>query len=406
MKKLLAIFLLAFVSQAIGAPAISGVSGTVSHNSSITITGSGFGSKTTAAPLVWDNCSGTLNTPAAVDTKWSGRWPSSASDANWNLQYRQPSATTHNVQPPHSRVGAYLTGTHGDSSNFATGQNVAVWKDFTKVNGGYIYFTWYNYVNPGWVVNTGQQLSDPDGNFKVFGYSVQGSIYELPNNWYISQWAGDGSGLTSNAATDYETIINDDSSQFNGGVFFGHMINPIGGAWTREEVLIKVDPTNGTISYKQDNDIPGGGAEYTGITDPYSGTARSAGLGGYARSNNNTANRRYFADIYMDTTPQRVMIANNATYASATIIEPLIPTAWSDGSITGTVNLGRLSDSGTAYVFVFDAANARNTSGFAVTIGGPPLLRLPIRIGEMLFDGRMVPANDAHFDLRLAANGN
>ena len=50
------------------------------------------------------------------------------------------------------------------------------------------------------------------------------------------------------------------------------------------------------------------------------------------------------------------MLANNATYTSATIIEPQIPTAWADGSITVTVNQGALPD-GDAFLFVFDSEN-------------------------------------------------
>lgn len=37
---------------------ITSVSGSITHNSPVIITGSGFGSKATAAPVVWDNCSG------------------------------------------------------------------------------------------------------------------------------------------------------------------------------------------------------------------------------------------------------------------------------------------------------------------------------------------------------------
>lgn len=36
------------------APTISGLSGSVAHGGAITITGTGFGTKSQAAPLVWD----------------------------------------------------------------------------------------------------------------------------------------------------------------------------------------------------------------------------------------------------------------------------------------------------------------------------------------------------------------
>jgi hypothetical protein len=75
---------------------------------------------------------------------------------------------------------------------------------------------------------------------------------------------------------------------------------------------------------------------------------------------------RYFDDMYVDTTLMRVMLADNATYENATVVEPQIPTEWSDGSITVTVNLGQLAGAGSAYLFVFDADDGLVGEGFAV----------------------------------------
>jgi hypothetical protein len=347
-----------FSSATGSAPTVTQATGTFAHGGTVTITGTGFSTKAQAAPLVWDDASGTN-----VLNKWSGYWPDGAPTPSSNMQYL--AAPVLGVKPPHNRVGRYLTGAHEDSGNFHTGQDVAVWKDFNKVEGGYLYLSYYSFVNPGWVFTGG--MTPEDGNFKTFGYSVQGSIYELPNNWYEAQWDGQGRGLFSQTATSYETIINDDSSQLNGGVFWGHMINPIGGAWVKREILIKTSSTNGgAITITENNGTPS--VTYTGITDPYAGIARSAGPGGFARSCNSVLNRRYFADLYMDTTPQRVVLANNVVYAAATITELQIPTSWSDTSIGITVNLGAFSTGQTAYLFVFDSTGTPSALGFPVTV--------------------------------------
>ena len=76
---------------------------------------------------------------------------------------------------------------------------------------------------------------------------------------------------------------------------------------------------------------------------------------------------KHVDDAYIDNTLSRVMLANNANYNRATIIEPQIPSAWSDNSITCTVNLGRLSNE-RAYLFVFDADNKHNPRGYPVNI--------------------------------------
>ena len=77
---------------------------------------------------------------------------------------------------------------------------------------------------------------------------------------------------------------------------------------------------------------------------------------------------RYFDDLYVDTTWSRVVLADSADYSAASVVEPQIPSAWSDASITAQANLGRLTCPATAYLFVFDASGSRNAEGFPVEI--------------------------------------
>jgi len=96
-------------------------------------------------------------------------------------------------------------------------------------------------------------------------------------------------------------------------------------------------------------------------------------VGGYARPTIGwpdapyTDNFRYFADIYIDTTWQRVVIGDNQTYTNCTKREVQIPTAWATGEIAITVNQASFS-SGTAYLFVVDS-DGSVSSGHEITIG-------------------------------------
>jgi len=108
---------------------------------------------------------------------------------------------------------------------------------------------------------------------------------------------------------------------------------------------------------------------YAGSTDKYSGDRRTIGIGGFARMRQ-LKNWRYFADAYLDTTLSRVVLANKPELARATIIENQIPSAWSDNSITATVNLGRFEQGETAYLFVVDSSGTASAAGLAVTAGG------------------------------------
>ncbi len=110
--------------------------------------------------------------------------------------------------------------------------------------------------------------------------------------------------------------------------------------------------------------------DYAGPTDKYPGTQRTEGLGGYARMYNQPNNWRYWADVYLDYSRARVVLANNADINKATIIEPQIPSSWSNTSIGITVNLGKFTAGQTAYLFVYDPSGVPNSTGLPITVGG------------------------------------
>jgi len=74
----------------------------------------------------------------------------------------------------------------------------------------------------------------------------------------------------------------------------------------------------------------------------------------------------YFDDIYIDNTQARVMMCDSPTWAARTHCEIQLPIKWSSDSITFTVNTGSFS-SGTAYLFVVDE-NGATTDGYPVNI--------------------------------------
>ncbi len=334
------------------------VSGTFSHKNTVTVSGSGFGTKTTPAPVVWDDAAGT-----DLSTLWSGWWPT-AGTASYRMTYSTP---IRGVTPPHSHVTKYLTGAHGDSSGSNAGWNVAVWKDFTKSDGQVLYWSWYHRVDPAWVFGLG---SPNDANFKTFGYSAQGSIYEMPNNWYSGYQP---SNFVSTSATMCVGTNDDSSATFQSPDLNGHNAfwwdcvanaNPATG-WVKSEMEFRISTTNGYIKQWENGTLV---VNYAGPTDKYPGTARSVGIGGYHRGYGNANNRRYFGDVYFDTTPARIILGNANTLAASTIREVQIPTAWTANSISFSVNLGKFTTGQSAYLFIVDPSGVSSATGFPVTI--------------------------------------
>ena len=76
-------------------------------------------------------------------------------------------------------------------------------------------------------------------------------------------------------------------------------------------------------------------------------------------------------DIFIDFTAARVEIctAADGTWASRSVCEIQIPTTWSDTAVTFTVNRGAYAVDGSAYLFVIDSDNSADPTGYPITFG-------------------------------------
>lgn len=348
------IAMLACAEPALSAPVVQQLSGALNHKSTITIRGSGFGSRATAAPLVWDDATG-----KDISNKWDGAWPNAL--PGFNTNYYSP---MRGINPPHSHDPRYIAGAHAANTGSNSGYNVVFFKNIPLQSFPfYVYASWYQRADNGWVFGG-------DNNFKTFAYSNCCSPYEMPNNWYTA-YGPPHPGTSTDGA---QWTINDDGASMTNPDANGHnfwwnsAVNPMAGKWSKVEIAIKLtNQTNGYVTVWENGRQV---INYTGSTDKYPGTQRTIGIGGYARMQGYTSNWRYYDDVYLDTTLSRVVLADKPVLSQATVIENQIPSAWSDSSITATVNLGQFTQGQPAYLFVVDSSGTANASGLAVTTGG------------------------------------
>ncbi len=79
----------------------------------------------------------------------------------------------------------------------------------------------------------------------------------------------------------------------------------------------------------------------------------------------------YIDDVYYDNFLQRIEVSTNSTWALTTETEMCIPSAWGDTEITCSFQEGSWdTDSDTLYVYVFDESGDVNSSGFELASSG------------------------------------
>ena len=347
----------------VAAPAIAEVSGSFNHKATVTITGSGFGNKSQAAPVVWDDAStGTLPTD---NRKWDGSYPLyPVESTTYHVRYTTP---IRGIGLPHDHITRYLAGAHGETG--PGGQDVMFWKNRTMgTYPQYTYISWYQRADNLWVFGG-------DNNYKMYDFSTGTAPYSGATNWYTAFEATDILPVLP------KWVVNDDCvSQAcqslawpdnNGHTYFwDYGVTPfgaLGGVWSKVEMAIKwTNQTDGYVKQWQDGVLV---INYSGATDNYGGTARSESVGGYARMYGQPDNWRYWADVYLDYSLARVVLADNEDLTRATIIEPQIPSSWSTESISVSVNLGKFTLGEDAYLFVCDPTGVCNETGFRIIAG-------------------------------------
>lgn len=331
MMVLLGVLLLMFPGAVWAAPSISSTSGTITHGSSVTISGSAFGSKggTNAnKPLIWADFESSIN-PTSL-----GHYTAWASNQNLTRQSGAPQygLSTNNVQ-----------GTFDGSASFS--------------------------LEPTGGVTT----------IYMFGKRRYTATVQSSNLKYFRIWndnIGDSVASTSN-----DGMILDENCYDNGRF---KPVTLVLGAWKTDEFLWRQSTSGGCSSPSST-----GNGYYEFIQNAtsqqlYNGnfpTERSpvvygspSGIGIRVMDNftdvgdvNGTS--VYMDDLYVDNTFARVMIGNASTFAASTNREIQIPTAWADGSITVQINRGSFGASDSAYLYVIDSTNTVNATGYPVTFG-------------------------------------
>lgn len=378
---ILSIFLFLLISgEAFAQPNISGIGGNFHHDGTGVISGSGFGNKNPAAPLLWDDC----RTERPMGTYYDCYLPVTAQQGSqYNMMYHQVPFRT--IQAPHNRISYILSGAHATNTGlgqYPSGGNVLLGKNMTSHRFFVNY--WYR-IDPNFDEENhptyGDNMKELDlseapeeaytGSFGYYNWCVGGvpdKNFKEPAR--LQRIPEDIPDLPYSCSSDEYVVTHNNpingwvKMQWEGGYSASNNVPLVRfSTYPDGKVTHQSHFGNGITTMSMYNEGPG---------YPKLGNLRMLSIGGFARvprTDNGLNSYRYFAGVYIDDTPSRVMLGDNQDYNSCTIMEPQIPTAWSEDSITINVNLGALPDNGTGYLFVFDSENNHNLVGHSVVIG-------------------------------------
>jgi len=359
-------------------PTITGTSGTWTHGNNVTITGSSFGPKSPAPPLVWDDCT---NNPA-LSTYYSDWEPTEAAGGStYNMAYR--SLPYRNVDSPDGRATYALAGAHAETDSTLTyhqGGTVGLGIDNTSHN--YYINYWYR-IDPLFDEENGVgtdnmkeiTLSPTAGDFYdgIFGFTdwCNDDVPDInqTSSCRLQRTPYDCPELPYRCSGNYQVYHN---NPINGWIKMQWE-----GRWSSTESVptwMLTTYPDGVKTYRSHYNTPVTTYYYVAEDCGSPTSMQLTGIGGFARVpryNLGTNSFRYFSRVYFDNTLSRVMIGDNQTYTDCTKLEPQPPVTWVESSpdtIIITLNQGILS-TGTAYIFIFDNNGDVNLTGYEITIG-------------------------------------
>lgn len=316
-------------ASAQAAPAVSGVSGTLSSGQTVTIAGSGFGTKSTVAPVLWDDFekgnSGSLvqNNAAQI-----GKWDTGAGSE----------VVTYSTAKPR-------TGNKSAYHDFINNYNASLAKNMT-FSRLYLDF---------WIA--ADYVDRVSRNFKPWRLYGANDSLQLDYVWLCD-------GQLMNRVQDSWVVGDWGGPKYSDG------------KWMHVQLVYQESTpggSDGTIRHAIDS-VTAGLNSGAVMTRKAAASFDQIRLGHYwdraavdACASNGGA-RVYIDDVYVDTSWARVELGNASTYATSTHREIQVPTAWSSGSVSVKFNPGTFAAGTTAYLYVTDSNN--NTSpGIAVKIG-------------------------------------
>ena len=316
------LFSLLLVSSVVAAPGDISVSGTVSNGQTITISGSGFLTKSTAAPVLWD----TVDNQSAYSTLTTGDAIPTGAGNPWGAVR----STVFNATESRTWGECYKS----DGSQYiSTLEELSIGTSPSQV---YISWWWRPSISP--LTNSSNHSS------KFIRLSREANLVYQTHSWTQSQ----------NIVYDNPNYVANNWDNYPGTA----------NQWNFHEIWF--NNVSKTYTIKVNGQTLRNNASWTAGTFNFDYLWKLGWDGGGTSPPSMTT---WTDDIYVDSSFSRIMLCNGSSYAASTHCEMQVPTAWSNTEISATVNQGTFASESTAYLYIVDSTGATNTLGYEVEIG-------------------------------------
>lgn len=394
-----ALFLLSawLANPVTAAPTITNATGTITNGASITVTGAGFGTKGVAAPMKFDTFEGgTLGQD--IGNGWSLSSNSNCGASIHNPDYSNTVLRANSTRsararfdevpftcagPPPNEDGARYSSNFGISGLPSPG--------FTE-----LYMDAWAYYAPATPESRNVKLvrvhTSNSGQPNLY---VNIYCYANSDGMRIAQ---DGGGLTAKVYNNCNNTCGPEP--WHGSSWWA-------GNWRHLRLYLKqsgVNLSDGTIKLYTDQILDPNATNWKNRTSNTFWNA--AFFGNYVGhgvvdavcpsvSQGNTF--VYWDDAYIDSTAAHVELGDASTYSSCTQIEVQPATAWSDGSLTFTLNQGAFTDLTNKYVYVTDRNGTVSNGRQITTADNTPVLTQPsnMTVSENATGDQTITATDA-----------
>jgi hypothetical protein len=334
----------AIAGRALADPGITSVTITTGSQPTVTIVGSGFGTRKSITPIIWDDFE-------------SGTAGSSIGGA-WSLDSSAGGKT-----PEYSSAFAYR-GSKSGFANFHTGYNsTSEYKGTTDLTEFYLSYSVYNRATSG----------APSRNVK-FARVTTGTIDGVYSQPFVGYTQFDAQSTGVFYAYNPGSFIYDNPQNAEKDQIWTEPVMKQN-RWQRVEYRSKFNTAanfNGYVGFWVDN-VP----VYVNNAARLSDGTNTRGfkwltLPYYVAHDPGGEYEIYYDDVYFDNTPARVEIGNSAEWSSCTqrVIQELVE--WSATRIVFNIDASKFGTSGNHWVYVIDPQGAVNQTGIPLGAGTSP----------------------------------